>query len=211
MTSSKLITRTVVVALALCFVLSVAMLPTAQAGYGEVRKFLRNPPKGLDQAKIWDVYVDSIFNQPGRVLSFFNLLTGDTWEDPPGTPAPIVNQIDSTDSIIVGIMGFGTDPWITDHKTAREEYEAWEVRTFIDDIEIEMDKTPMRFFRWKDKDTGETGFGWEWRTGATFKPGEFKELLGGLGTYHFRQEFYYNSELVFDTDWYGLPFNFELV
>lgn len=173
------------------------MLPTAQAGYGEVRKFLRNPPKGLDHAKIWDVYNDAVFDPPGRVCSFFTLQGG-------------MNYLDSSKSLIIGVVGFGTDPWVTDHKTAREEYEKIEAELFIGDWQITLEVTPLRYARYRDADTGEVDEFWEWRMGATFKRGELEELIG-LGTHHFRQVFYYDGELWFDTDWFGLPFDFTLV
>ena len=201
MVTTRLITKSVVISLAICCVLAVAMVPTASAGYGDVRKFLRNPPAGVGTAKIWDVYWDCLANPPGRVCSIF---TFGAYDDPPNNYG--INILTSEDGIIIGIAGIFVGEWMGfDHKSAREFYNNFETHLYFDGEEVEIEVTPMRQGHFVD----ETGFRWvwwEWRIGATFKKGELD-----LGVYEFRQTFVEYGTVTFDTNDGPGPYLFQIV
>jgi hypothetical protein len=198
MSLTKTLGKTIVISLVLVFVLSAVILPTTSAGYGELRKFLRNPPTGLSQAKLWDVYMNSAYDPPGRIISVFTIV-GVIGGNPDNH-----NILDGSKSIIVGIIGISTDPeLVTTKDEARFVWENFEIHTYLDGDEIIMEKTPMHKVKFTDPETGEKITYWDWRLGVTYKKGELQAMLGS-GIHTFRQVIIDEyGFIVFDTDWFG--------
>jgi len=191
MSSTRLLTKTIVVALAFVCVLSVTLLPSASANYGEVRSFGRFAPPAFPSAKIHDVYWDTLSDPPGRVCTIFTI--GYVY----GFNIP--NAIDSTEDLAIGTIGI----YITrdegfDHKTARDFWENFDSQLWLGEVEIELDKTPMRYYRFIDED-GHLNERWEWRFNAAFKKGELVDIID-FGWHEYRQDFILDDDILFSTE-----------
>ncbi len=205
MAAPKVVGKTIVISLALLCVLTVAMMPVASASYGDARRFIRPSPWGLGPAKLWNEYFAAVADPPGRICSIFLL---GMLEDPPENH---INYLDASEALVIGPVGFYVTAWWGfDHKSAREYYNNHGYRIWIDGVEVEVEKTPMRHCLFTDHITGDKWVWWEWRYGITYKEGELADLLGGLGTYTIRFQMLDDGGVYFDSDLID-TYYFELV
>jgi len=204
MTKIRLLTKSTLITLAIVGILAVTMLPSVSAGYGDVRKFLRNPGNditwGLSQSKLWDVYWDSVnpATGPGRICSIFTL--GAVFGLNFG-----MNNVTSEDSIMIGVLGiaiFELEGY--DEKSAKDYYRNFEFHLWLNGTEVDLEVTPYR----KRRVIDETGLviWWEWRASAIFRKGELTP-----GVYEFRQTFSEYGTDIFDTEWFLPPYYFQIV
>jgi hypothetical protein len=182
--------------------MSVTAMPVV-APYGQVQNINRAAtPHGLGAKHVFGVY---------------NELAITLWTLGFMGPIPDFPSFDGNEALAVGTIawGFGAtdDPPINSMNEAKELQEIWDVVIVIDwEHQFLLEKTPVRFsrhsiFTYPNGDPVYPDGHWEWRFGASFKPGEFADIIGlgpfGNGFHNFVYQEYYDGNLAFDSSWFA--------